>query len=149
MVKIVELTNEQLVASIEKYQTIIDELYKEREKRLGAGASIEEVYTKGELEKMKQNNTSISDSDQFALNLGDDDIEAIETVKNETSIRNKSEDDDELVRVTTLLRLSKEQLAELNKAKEERDKSNRPASKPKGKKVDSLSFSKGRIKIKK
>lgn len=147
MAKINELNNKQLLMSIAKYQKILDQLLSERDKRLSAGMPEAELFTPQELKERENQRTQESQLEQFSLNLGDDDIEAIETLKKEEA--SKDEDEDELVRVTTLLRLSKEQLAELNKAKEEHKKSNQVAKRPKGKKVSSLSASRGRIKIKK
>ncbi len=144
MVKIVELTNKQLVESIDKYHKTLGQLYKDRERRLAEGVPEVELYTADELKKMEE--TRKKEADQFSLSLADEDIEAIETVKNPAD----DDDDEELVRVTTLLRLSKDQLAELNKAKSEQQKvSQKPASLANAKKVQSLSVSKGRIKIKK
>ncbi len=147
MAKINELNNKQLLMSVVKYKKILDQLLAERDKRLSAGMPEAELLTPEEIKEKEEQRTHEAQLEQFSLNLGDDDIEAIETLKKEEE--SKDDDEDELVRVTTLLRLSKEQLAELNKAKQEQKKSNQVAKRPKGKKVSSLSASKGRIKIKK
>ena len=144
MVKIVELTNKQLVESIDKYHTTLEQLYRDRDRRLADGVPEVELYTADELKKLHE--ARKKEADQFSLSLADEDIEAIETINNPSN----DDDDDELVRVTTLLRLSKDQLAELNKAKHEQKKhGEKPASISSPKKVQSLSISKGRIKIKK
>ncbi len=144
MVKIVELTHKQLVESIDKYHKTLEQLYKDRERRLATGVPEAELYTADELKKMSEMRKK--EADQFSLSLADEDIEAIETINNPSD----DDEDDELVRVTTLLRLSKDQLAELNKAKHEQQKyGEKAASISNAKKVQSLSVSKGRIKIKK
>lgn len=146
MVKIVELTNKQLVESIDKYHKTLEQLYKDRDRRLAEGESESELYTPDELKKRALERKK--EEDQFSLSLADEDIEAIEKVQDQN--KPDDEEDDELVRVTTLLRLSKDQLAELNKAKQEQqNKGQKPATISKGQKVQSLSISKGRIKIKK
>lgn len=146
MVKIVELTDKQLVESIDKYHKTLEQLYRDRERRLAEGGDEQNLYTADELKKREEERKK--DSDQFSLSLEDEDIEAIEKVQDLAG--QDQDEDEELVRVTTLLRLSKEQLAELNKAKQDQQKnSQKPAVISKGKKVQSLSISKGRIKIKK
>lgn len=146
MVKIVELTDKQLVESIDKYLKTLEQLYKDRERRLSEGGDEAQLFTADELKKMEEERKK--EADQFSLSLADEDIEAIERVQNQAG--QEQEEEDELVRVTTLLRLSKEQLAELNKAKQDQQKNaQKPAVISKGKKVQSLSISKGRIKIKK
>lgn len=132
MAKIFELTNQQLLANIDKYKKIIDQLYAERDKRVGAGKPETELYTQEELFEIKKNRAKQQEQDQFSLNLAEDDIEEIESV-HKANNQNDEEDEKDLVRVTTLLRLSKDQMAEIQNAKSQSEKKKVVARRPKKK----------------
>ncbi|MCK5883953.1 MAG: hypothetical protein KAG61_09705 [Bacteriovoracaceae bacterium] len=145
MAKISELNNKQLLMNIQKYQKIIDQLLSERSKRLNAGGPENELLTPNELKEKQAELTKEMSMEQFSLNLADDDIEAIENVKEVESAKDQEEDD--LVRVTTLLRLSQDQLAELKQAKEEQKDENKVVKRPTPKKASCSTFSKKKLKI--
>ena len=117
MVKIPDLTNKQLVSQLEKYSKIMDQLVGERNKR-AAAADSDELYTKKELaqrEFERQSATPVAsassgDGDNL-LSFDEDEINAME--EQAVKAKEKEEENDEEVRVTQLLQLSKEDLAAL------------------------------------
>lgn len=116
MVKIRDLSNKQLVQQIEKYQKIIDGLYKERQKRISNNQPPEELLTPKELAIAEEERKRSQENEQFQLKLDDEEIESIKK-ENEKVQESRSEDQEDLVRVTRLIQLSKSQLEELRKGK--------------------------------
>ena len=115
MVKISELSDKQLVGQLEKYQKILDQLTVERQKRISKGTNKKVLLTKKERAELKKQAEMEKEADEFQLQIDDEEIEKI---NEEVAAKdNKEEEEDEEVRVTQLLTLSKEQLAELKKAK--------------------------------
>ena len=140
MVKVSEITNIQLLKQIQKYNKILEQLHKERDKRRARGEPGAELYTPQELAQMRAKSSapkpkpqahssghskdSKSDDDFTAPELSmsdvqlEIDVEEIERLKSEEAkAKEASGDDTEEVRVTQLLQLSKDQIAELKKAK--------------------------------
>lgn len=146
MVKVSEITNIQLQKQIQKYKKILDQLVKEREKRRARGEPGKELYTPQEiaelkaassapkqqpkpqpkpLEKAPAKDKSESTQDDYTapeLSMADVqleiDVDEIERLKTEEeSAKAQTGDEEEEVRVTQLLQLSKDQIAELKKAK--------------------------------
>lgn len=144
MVKISEIDNKQLLKQILKYRKILDQLLKERDNRKARGAPVKELFTPQELSQntaapasgnriphpskaasqahshqssgtgtMEISSPNLSASD-VQLEI---DVEEIERLKaEEDRARAERGDDEEEVRVTQLLQLSKDQLAELKKS---------------------------------
>lgn len=129
MVKIRELTNPQLLQQIVKYQNILDQLFTERSARLEQGtAKQQDVLTPEELKKhqpvtkpaaakkeesppAEQAQAEQAGGEHFQVAFDDDEITEMEQRAEEA----KSTHDDETgeIRVTQLLTLNKDQLAEL------------------------------------
>jgi hypothetical protein len=139
MVKIRELTHPQLVEQIEKYQKIIDELFKERKRRLSSGVDASALQTKVEkvqpaapiLTPAPKAQSAVVDQadDAFALSFDDDELEKFEQEAKKTGQKVEAT---EKFRVTQLLTLSKDQLAELQKNAarvREAEKAKKPAKK--------------------
>lgn len=106
MVKIRDLTEPQLEQQIRKYQKLLEELSKERDRRnVGTNPNVS-MDTNAELATSEIN-------DPFQLNLDDGEIAKIKA-EEKASKKSKSMDEEE-VRVTQLLQLNKGQLAELQK----------------------------------
>lgn len=132
MVKISEISNKQLLMQIIKYKKIMDQLLKERENRRARGAPGAELFTPQELSKMqaissapkskpakeREATADISSPDltgeSFQLEIDVDEINRLRA-EEEKAKAAKGEDEEE-VRVTQLLQLSKDQIAELKKA---------------------------------
>ena len=131
MVKISEIGNKQLLKQILKYKKILDQLMKERESRRAKGAPGAELYTPNELAKMRQVSSAPKSKPaapeptqestapelsaaSFQLEIDVDEIERLKD-EEEKAKAAKGEDEEE-VRVTQLLQLSKDQIAELKKA---------------------------------
>ena len=144
MVKIKDLSNPQIVSQLKKYQKIIDELIKERAKRLEGGQPAKELYTPKELsalqktpapkpapapkvkaepveEVVEEPSAVQAEGDEGAFQVSFDDGELDEFKENMAKEKQKEEEDEEQIRVTQLLTLSKDDLAELqaNKKKSE------------------------------
>ncbi len=146
MVKVSEITNIQLQKQIQKYKKILDQLVKEREKRRARGEPGKELYTPQEIaeirgassapkqqakpqpkpvEKVPAKDKSESTQDDYSapeLSMADVqleiDVDEIERLKTEEeSAKAQTGEEEEEVRVTQLLQLSKDQIAELKKAK--------------------------------
>ncbi len=142
MVKVSEITNIQLQKQIQKYKKILDQLVKEREKRRSRGEPGQELYTGEEIAEMKaassaprpnprsnsrgasrngSSDESMSDYSAPELSMSDVqleiDVDEIERLKKEEEVARLESGDVEEVRVTQLLQLSKEQIAELKKSK--------------------------------
>jgi hypothetical protein len=119
MVKITELSNEQLLGQVTKYNGILQKLFLERDKRLKKGAPENELFTKEELaERVTEADEPAPEKesgDVFQFTL--DDIE-IQPMSKSSSGGNSAPADEEMVRVTQLLKLSKDELKELQDAKE-------------------------------
>lgn len=117
MVKIRELSDKQLLAQLEKYEKIYGQLVSERDKRVSSNGSDKGLLTAREAEEKRLavvEDTPIQQSDKteaFHLKFDDEELSQMEAAKNESK-GIKDEEDDE-VRVTQLLQLSKAQLAEL------------------------------------
>ncbi len=115
MVKIPDLTNKQLVSQLEKYGKIMRQLVAERDKRAAAKDS-DDLYTKAELAERQAAREAATPaasdgSGDNLLSFDEDELSAMEDKAQEAKA--KSEEDDEEVRVTQLLQLSKEDLAAL------------------------------------
>ncbi len=138
MVKVSEITNIQLLKQIQKYNKILEQLHKERDKRRARGEPGAELFTPQELAQMRAKSSAPKAKPQISghgqeSNSNDDfsspelsvsdvqleiDVEEIERLRNEEEKAKESTDEDtEEVRVTQLLQLSKDQIAELKKAK--------------------------------
>lgn len=136
MVKISEIGNKQLLKQILKYRKILDQLLKERENRRAKGAPAAELYTPQEIAKAKGGSSAPKpapkpapvpkqeptleatgpelSAESFQLEIDVDEIERLRE-EEEKAKAAKGEDEEE-VRVTQLLQLSKDQIAELKKA---------------------------------
>jgi hypothetical protein len=114
MVKIPDLTNKQLVSQIEKYVKIVAQLTGERNKRAQA-RDTDDLYTKTELAKRisarEADPVSELREEDNLLSFDEEEISAMDQAASKQDI--KSEGEDEEVRVTQLLKLSKEDLAAL------------------------------------
>ena len=115
MVKINELSDKQLVGQLEKYQKIIDQLFVERTRRVKKGVDESLLLTQKEKIEFKKKKQKEEESAEFQLEIDDSEIEKMQ--EEAASLKQKNEEEDEEVRVTQLLQLSKEQLAELKKGK--------------------------------
>jgi len=106
MVKIRDLTEPQLEQQIRKYQKLLDELIKERDRRtVGTNPNVA-VDTNAELATSEIN-------DPFQLNFDDNEIAKLQAdAKEKEKTKGMAEEE---VRVTQLLQLNKGQLAELQK----------------------------------
>jgi len=116
MVKIKDLSEKQLLSQIEKYQKIYSQLLAERDKRVAAGANLEDLSTnaeKEELEKQKIEQESEvkneQDTDAFQLSIGDRELSSYND-ENDNLAEQKEEEE---VRATQLIKLSRGQLNEL------------------------------------
>ena len=137
MVKIRDLSDNQLVSQIEKYKKILDQLYGEREKRASDRGGVTGLLTRTELEverkielkneaeetpqeapPVQESAPKKEEKSQSAFQLSFDEDELQQMKEKEEEVAQETEEDDE-VRVTQLLRLSQDQLKELadNKAK--------------------------------
>jgi hypothetical protein len=128
MVKIRELSDKQLVAQLEKYEKIYLQLVGEREKRVKRGTVEEVLLTQREKQELKasqieeevfkeepQEEQSSDDKTQ-AFHLKFDDAEILNMEKEkEAEAKAKEPVEDDEVRVTQLLKLTKEQMEELKK----------------------------------
>ena len=115
MVKIPDLTNKQLVSQIEKYVKIVTQLTGERNKRAQV-RDTDDLYTKTELAKriLARETAPVSEiqgEEDNLLSFDEEEISAMDQAASKQDI--KQEGDDEEVRVTQLLKLSKEDLAAL------------------------------------
>lgn len=140
MVKVSEITNIQLLKQIQKYNKILEQLHKERDKRRARGEPGAELFSPQELAQMRAKSSApkskpqaqssghqqeAKSKDDFSspeLSASDVqleiDVEEIERLRSEEEKAKKSSDEDtEEVRVTQLLQLSKDQIAELKKSK--------------------------------
>ncbi|PIP94109.1 MAG: hypothetical protein COW00_08135 [Bdellovibrio sp. CG12_big_fil_rev_8_21_14_0_65_39_13] len=106
MVKIRDLTEPQLEQQIRKYQKLLDELIKERNRRAVGTNPNMPVDTNAELATSEIN-------DPFQLNFDDKEIAKLQEDASENE--KKKDMAEEEVRVTQLLQLNKGQLAELQK----------------------------------
>jgi len=118
MVKIRELSDSQLLSQIEKYEKIYHQLMEERNKRLGRESQSSGLLTKREeqLERQKQEGRgeeSKESTQAYQLKLDDSEIEEINEAQRASTVEGLGYDEDDEVRVTQLLRLSQEDLAEL------------------------------------
>lgn len=106
MVKIRDLTDPQLEQQISKYQKLLDELNKEKDRRL--------IGTNPKVKVDPDANLATSELESpFQLNFDDQELAKI-TKDAEKQKQNKKMDEDEM-RVTQLLQLNTTQLAELQK----------------------------------
>jgi len=120
MVKIKDLTEKQLLSQIEKYEKIYNQLIAEREKRIAGGANPEALKTVSEktadkirIKEMQEAEASDSkqeSSEVFHLSIDDTELSAYAS-EDHSPLGGDSEE----VRVTQLLKLSKEQLNELRR----------------------------------
>lgn len=144
MAKITELNDAQLIKQLEKYQAIVDEITRERNKRVKANNSWKGLMTAKEILEAKKKKAASSapkptptpkpapapapaaaqpsrpvsqeaadDKEQFQVSFDDEEIDAMNRVVEQEQAADEEEDEE--VRVTQLLSLSKDQLAELQK----------------------------------
>lgn len=121
MVKIRDLTDKQLVAQLEKYEKIYLQLKGEREKRVQRGTNEKLLMTAKEKESLQEEiedhleaeADNFEKTQAFQLKFDDSEIEQMEADKKASE--NVKKDDEDEVRVTQLLKLSKEQIEELKK----------------------------------
>jgi hypothetical protein len=111
MVKIRELSNTQLVSQIEKYEKIYFQLVNERDKRLEASGEDSGLLTKREIVVKEQEESQKDIQEAYQLKFDDSEIAQINEAEKAIELQEESTEDE--VRVTQLLRLSKDQLAEL------------------------------------
>ena len=117
MAKISELSNAELLQSVEKYQKIVDELHRERTRRMEANPEQREELATPEELKAAREKTKTS----YSLNL--EEVELADTTGvNRAGDENSDGGEDELVGVTQLLSLSKEELAKLQDDSEDKKK---------------------------
>lgn len=102
MVKIRDLSDPQLDQQIRKYQKLLDELSKEKDRRL-----------KGTNPKVKVDPEAKIETSEFQLNLDEQEIASMN--KEAKRVKDKKQMDEEEVRVTQLLQLNSGQLQELQK----------------------------------
>jgi hypothetical protein len=126
MVKIPELKDKQLIAQIYKYDKILKSLLKERKRRIAKGAKPESLMTpterqvakkmkaKGKIEAEIEENTSpIAQEDDNLEQAGGLELSSEETTpENTAGEAEEEEDEEEEVRVTQLLQLSQDQIAD-------------------------------------
>jgi hypothetical protein len=119
MVKIRELSDSQLVAQVEKYEKIYFQLVNERDKRVELKGENPLLYTRRERELKKleqvhsQPETPVGDESTKAYQLKFDESEIAQINEAEKALEVPEESTEDEVRVTQLLKLSKEQLEEL------------------------------------
>lgn len=117
MVKIRELSDKQLVSQLEKYEKIYGQLVDERNKRVqqkGADAgllTLKEQTAKKASQPKEMPFEKPENTQAFQVKFDDDELNNFDA-ENEAMGKKDEEEDDE-VRVTQLLKLSKEQLEEL------------------------------------
>lgn len=116
MVKIRELSDKQLVSQLEKYEKIYGQLVGERDKRVRSKGSDKGLLTIKEIELKKvdepEPEEEVAESTQaFQVKFDDDELSGFDADNEAMSAKNEEEEDE--VRVTQLLQLSKEQLEEL------------------------------------
>lgn len=120
MVKIRELSDKQLLSQIEKYEKIYKQLLAERDKRLDSGAQAAGLLTAKEKElqtKTGASSNSLSSPEKtqaFQVKFDDADISQMEEDVKDSGKASQHEEEDS---VTQLLKLSKEQLEELQNPK--------------------------------
>lgn len=116
MVKIRELSDKQLVSQLEKYEKIYNQLINEREKRASRSGGYEGLLTQKEVSELVSEEEEVvsadADGDTQAFQLKFDQ-EELNQMQEEEEKSNKPVEEDDEVRVTQLLRLSKEQMEEL------------------------------------
>ena len=132
MAKISELSNEQLLKNIEKYQKLLKGLHKERERRTNSDPSLKKtLFTREELAKEKSSASASTDAtteqedsstERFQINFEESEIEQIEEMAAKESKANKDEQDGPAM--TQVLNLTSAQLKEFNKGNKGNKKSN-------------------------
>jgi hypothetical protein len=129
MVKIKDLTEKQLITQIEKYERIYSQLLSERQKRVDAGSSFESLMTRKEKKQALKNkdhetNTSLKreKTDTYHLTLDEEEISSLSPGKVKDSKNDDEEEHYEEVRVTQLLKLSKDQISEIQKKQDKKEK---------------------------
>lgn len=117
MVKIRELSDKQLLSQIEKYEKIYHQLITERDKRVANSGNEQALLTAKEKAKKAKEAPAAAppqeegeDTQAFHLKFDDADLNQMEESMNESKPSEQQEEQDS---VTQLLRLSKDQLAEL------------------------------------
>ena len=124
MAKISELSNEQLLKNLEKYQKILNGLHKERERRVSADPSLKKtLFTPDEATRQAETTPTAtttevdqspsSDEESFQVHFKESEIDQIEKM---TAMEQKASDNEkDSVGMTQVLKLSAEQLEEFNK----------------------------------
>ncbi len=116
MVKVSQLTDEQLVGQIEKYEKIVKGLHREREKRVAADVPAQNLMTEREKSLVDQDKTNTTGmTNTFTVEISEADLKGAAEVENAPA--DEREDQEDLMRVTRLLQLSKSDLEELSKDK--------------------------------
>jgi len=113
MVKIRELSDKQLVSQLEKYEKIYHQLISEREKRAKSKGGYEELLTEKEISELAPEEELLpekSGTEAFQLKFDQEELNQMQEDENKANVH---EEEDDEVRVTQLLRLSKEQMEEL------------------------------------
>lgn len=119
MVKIRDLSDQQLVSQLEKYEKIYNQLVNEREKRVGSRGDTNGLLTSNERqikalkEPPKSTSQEAGENQTQAFQLKFDDAELDQMKADEERREHKNDPETEEVRVTQLLKLSQEQLEEL------------------------------------
>ncbi len=114
MVKIKDLQDSQLVEQIAKYKKIVDELYKERDRRTLLAGSDEGLLTPEEIKlKQEQGGSVAADASMFSVSFDDEEISEMQ--RNIEEKKDSQGEGEGEVGVTQLLTLSKEQRAALKK----------------------------------
>lgn len=136
MVKIKDLSHKQLIAQLEKYEKVYNQLLEERKKRIKEGINKQALMTalekkKGFLhgldapksaktetaaadqESVEEENSNPDATQAYHLKFDDMEINQLNEAATDASDGANQEAEEEEVRVTQLLKLSKEQLEEL------------------------------------
>ena len=123
MTKISELSNDQVLKKIEKYQKLLNGLHQERERRVSADPSLKKtLFTQDELTKKNSSPTETppvneNTSESFQINFEESEINEIEKT---TAQQDKTtQDEKDSVGMTQVLKLSSDQLNEFNKKGDE------------------------------
>ncbi len=120
MVKIRELSDTQLVSQIQKYERIYFQLVNERDKRVESQGKSKALYTPRELElnivdtaqeEEEEDSSPSNETKSYQLKFDESEIDQINEAEKSVELQKETPEDE--VRVTQLLRLSKEQLDEL------------------------------------
>lgn len=111
LAKLHELSDEQVKRQYDKYRKILDKIFDELEKR---GIHLDVTAAKGAIQEMPMPSDDSNDSTQpFHLKLEETDLRRVDFEKK----KQRKKVEDEGVKVTQLLKLSEDEIRELNEAK--------------------------------